>query len=507
MTGTLPSRRWTIFGFILVLCFVTIAYFVAFDNGDLGDSWKTTLHHTFRKTLQRIGNATERFKNHFLSNQTVDHVNRTSENVPTGASSENQVLSALTESQATSASSEDQASSPSRENQASTESSENQASSPSSENQAASVSSENQDTNQKCSPAQHVLFLKTHKAGSSTVSNIFFRYGDAHSLSFVLGSDTLIGWPTRFRLGQAMAFDGTRPNFLASHTRFNKKTMHHLFPKDASKYVTIVRNPVKQFESVFNYMGIGKIYGFGNDPNESLKAFLKKGIEYKDITRTGASRLARNPQSFDLGLDYKFYQDAQAVKDYIEFLDKEFDLVMVSDYFDESAVLLKRLLCWEFEDVLYMKSNERLDKEKAAGFSDDVIENIKRWNKADMLLFDHFNQTFWRKIEMEGESFKEDLATYRRMKAELKSQCFTDEMVTQRMYGSKMAKGFKLRSDLSPDVKAKCERMTRTENNYLAYLRNKRTERLKGIFRAEPNEDDQEKVSWDVASDFKYEPV
>lgn len=283
--------------------------------------------------------------------------------------------------------------------------------------------------------------------------------------------------------------------------------MHHLFPKDASKYVTIVRNPVKQFESVFNYMGIGRIFGFGNDPNESLKAFLKKGIEYKDIKKTSASRLARNPQSFDLGLDYKFYQDAQAVKDYIEFLDKEFDLVMVSDYFDESAVLLKRLLCWEFEDVLYMKSNERLDKEKAAGFSDDVIENIKRWNKADMLLFDHFNQTLWRKIKMEGERFQEDLATYRRMKAELKSQCFTDEMVTQRMYGSKMAKGFKLRSDLSPDVKAKCERMTRTENSYLAYLRNKRTERLKGIFNAEPNEDDQEKVSWDVASDFKYEPV
>ena len=304
-----------------------------------------------------------------------------------------------------------------------------------------------------------------------------------------------------------MAFDGTRPNFLCSHTRFNKKAVNFLFPKDASKYVTIVRNPVHQFESVFNYMGLGRVFGFGNDPHESLKAFLKKGIDFKDITKTSSSRLGRNPISFDLGLDYKFYQDAKAVNDYIEFLDKQFDVVMVADYFDESVVLLKRLLCWELEDVLYMKVNERLDKEKAATLSEDVIENIKRWNKADMLLFDHFNQSLWHKIKMEGEGFYEDLATYRRMKAELKEQCFTNEVTTQRIYGNKMAKGFSLKSNLPADVKVKCERIIRTENNYLAYLRKKRAERLQGIFRAVPNEDDQERVSWDVASDFTYNPV
>ena len=49
--------------------------------------------------------------------------------------------------------------------------------------------------------------------------------------------------------------------------------------------------------------------------------------------------------------------------------------------------------------------------------------------------------------------------------------------------------------------------MTRTENKYLAYLRKKRSERLAGIFSALPNEDAQERVSWDVACAFKYEPV
>ena len=283
--------------------------------------------------------------------------------------------------------------------------------------------------------------------------------------------------------------------------------MNFLFPKETSKYITIIRNPVDQFESVFNYLSFGKVYGFGQDPTESLKRFLKKGIEFKDIYKTRASCLARNPMLFDLGLDYKFYQNTTAIKEYIAFLDKEFDLVMIFDYYDESVVLMKRLLCWEFDDILHIKTNERTDKEKAVDLNDDVKENIKRWNKADMLLYQHFNQTFWRKIAMEGESFYDDLATFRRKKEEMKRLCFTDETSDQIVYARKYAKVTNLKQNLSAETKVKCERMTRFENTYLAYLREKRESKLKGSFRAAPHEDDQEKVSWDVAKDLQYDPV
>ena len=85
---------------------------------------------------------------------------------------------------------------------------------------------------------------------------------------------------------------------------------------------------------------------------------------------------------------------------------------MISDYFDESVVLLKRLLCWEFDDILYHKANKRIDEERAVDLSEDAKENIKRWNKADVFLYQHFNQTFWRKIQLEGEDFYNDLATF-----------------------------------------------------------------------------------------------
>lgn len=211
--------------------------------------------------------------------------------------------------------------------------------------------------------------------------------------------------------------------------------------------------------------------------------------------------------SFDLGLDYRFYQNVTAIKEYIAFLEKEFDLVMISDYFDESVVLMKRLFCWEFDDILYIKANERIDKERAVHLSEDIRENIKRWNKADVFLYQHFNQTFWRKIQMEGEDFYSDLATFRHKKTEMTHLCFTNVTSNQLYFPHKYVKVSHLKQNLSGETKVKCERMTKFELPYIQYLREKQQLKLKGIFRAEPEKDDQRKLSWDVASELRYAPV
>jgi len=188
--------------------------------------------------------------------------------------------------------------------------------------------------------------------------------------------------------------------------------MHHLFPKDTSMYITILRDPVDQFESVFNYMEfIGEVFGLGKDPKKSIKSFLRNGIKFKNITASRSSVLARNPMMFDFGLDYQFYQNLTAVKEYIAFLEKEFDSVKITEYFEESMVLMKCLLCWKFEDFFHIESNARVDKERAE-MSHNLKENIKRWNKADMLLYEHFNRTFWRQINLEREGFYDDLKTF-----------------------------------------------------------------------------------------------
>ena len=284
--------------------------------------------------------------------------------------------------------------------------------------------------------------------------------------------------------------------------------MNHLFPKATAKYVTILRNPVEQYESAFNYMGLGDIYGFGTDPRMALELFLNTGIEFKDVFRTASTRLARNPMSFDLGLAYKFHQNVTAINNYIAFLDKEFDLVMITDYFDESVVLLKRLLSWELDDILYFKSNERQDQEKAVGLTDQVKDKIRRWNAADDLMFRYFNQTFWRKIKKEGKGFYDDLEAFRRKREQVSSSCLTNTTILQRQYSKKYVKAVSLKQNLRTEIREQCERMTRSENSYLAQLRRKRLMRLSRLRAAAANKQKAEElISWDVANDLNYAPV
>jgi len=118
---------------------------------------------------------------------------------------------------------------------------------------------------------------------------------------------------------------------------------------------------------------------------------------------------------------------------------------MITDYFDESVVVLKRLLFWELDDILYFKSNERQDKERAVGLTDQVKDNIKRWNAADELLFQYFNETFWHKIRKEGTGFYDDLAAFRRKKEQVSRLCLTNGTILQRQYSNKYVKAVSLK--------------------------------------------------------------
>ena len=349
------------------------------------------------------------------------------------------------------------------------------------------------------------MFLKTHKTGSSTFVNILFRYGDRRNLTFVLGPDyDHLKWPQRFRISSALAIH-RQPNILCSHTRFNKKPLNWLFPPETSKYVTILRNPVDNFESTFNYYHLGREFGLGIDPVVALEKFLERPSSYyytsgKFVVK---SFFLRNPMMFDLGLSLRCFQNYTAVTDYIKFLNKEFDLVMIMDYFDESLVLLKRLLGWDIEDILYVKVNERLDKEKAFHLSDRVQENIKRWNKADVLLFNYFNATFWRKVEMEGSSFYEDLSAFRKRRLKLEQLCFINYGTeTQLIWGETFAKGYSIRNDLNSNFKYVCHHLIKTEISYLDKLRKKRWDELASEVEEQTKIDDL--ISWDEAKDLQY---
>ena len=53
------------------------------------------------------------------------------------------------------------------------------------------------------------------------------------------------------------------------------------------------------------------------------------------------------------------------VNDAIQSMDQHFTLILLTDYFDESLILMKHLLCWQWDDIVYIKFKMRIEEAKA----------------------------------------------------------------------------------------------------------------------------------------------
>ena len=326
-----------------------------------------------------------------------------------------------------------------------------------------------------CQPVNNILFLKTHKTGSSTMTNILNRYGDYGDLLFALPSNPKkydFQWPQPFRLNM-LSLKGTS-NILCNHARYNKAPMNWLFPKETTRYITMLRDPTKQFESVFNFYGIGRVFRKLSNGAPPLEHFLQNATFYfkKFVKKSKYIHLLKNPALFDLGLDTEHHEDFTVVRNYIRFLQQEFDLVILTEYFDESLVLLKRRFCWKTEDILYFKLNERIDTEKQ-DLSKFTRGQIRKWNSGDVLLYQSFNQTLWNMIEEEGADFFKDLSLFRKAKNIIAQACLQKGDFLTIPFQKKVVRGYAVKANISKTWNETCTKMIMNEVPYMDYLREK----------------------------------
>ncbi|KAI8516681.1 hypothetical protein Bbelb_052620 [Branchiostoma belcheri] len=91
---------------------------------------------------------------------------------------------------------------------------------------------------------------------------------------------------------------------------------------------------------------------------------------------------------------------------FVRTIDEDFDFVMLTEYFDESLVLLKRLMCWTIRDIVYFKStNVRNCPHEEVQLPPDLQQAHKEWSFVDYALYDHFNKSFWRRINSSGNDY------------------------------------------------------------------------------------------------------
>ncbi|XP_070570921.1 galactose-3-O-sulfotransferase 2-like isoform X2 [Ptychodera flava] len=271
-----------------------------------------------------------------------------------------------------------------------------------------------------CQRKNNVMFLKTRNTASDTVSRLFMRFGDINELNVALPVYDDYEF-SHSNLMQSMLFlkpppPGERFNLFFLHTVYNKTLFNEIMEPDI-KYVTIVGQPLSQLHSTLQFFNVNTSLNI-SDTSPLLNTFLTKP------ENIGVQNQFPNLKNFmlsDLGLPKSEQDDMKAVRSYIDDLDRDFDLVMVSEYFDESLVLLKRMLCWSLRDILYIDLDAMKRKIRPVNSATD--EDIHRnFSPADYKLYNYFNKTLWRKVSQEV-NFEKEVEYFREINARFVDFC------------------------------------------------------------------------------------
>ncbi|XP_020602807.1 galactosylceramide sulfotransferase-like [Orbicella faveolata] len=322
-----------------------------------------------------------------------------------------------------------------------------------------------------CHSVENVLFLKTHKTGGSSIANILLRFAKTRDLTVALPRKQIFSfyWPWSFQVNFVGNLPGNKPNILCSHARYNQTTMRLIMPSD-TKFITILRHPVSRFESAFLFEDFPSFLGISGSSNP-LYQFLQQIDKFKPEINTMYT--LRNGMSFDLGLEPEEFDNTEVIKNFITSVEKDFELVLIMEYFDESLILLKQLFCWSLDDIFYLKHNSRLRSLKKHRIPRQFRNTFLEWNKADVLLYQHFNQTFWKKVNSKDENFWSEVKLLKQKSLEMEKECLSPG--EHRDHHKKSVSKLLLNPKVAQNKKQLCRDLVQDEDAYFDYFRGKQT--------------------------------
>ncbi|KAM3610546.1 uncharacterized protein V6R79_005463 [Siganus canaliculatus] len=344
------------------------------------------------------------------------------------------------------------------------------------------TNSSQQTTRSTCSPKVDVMFMKTHKTASSTFLNILFRFGEKHKLKFAFpDSRNDFFYPAFFQRTQVKDYKpGMCFNVICNHMRFNAPEVGKLLPLDTS-YITILRDPAELFESSMHYFHKVVPFTWKIPGDDKLAEFLHNPHLYFDPEGYNSFYL-KNLLFFDFGYDNTLDVDDPQVEKGIKLIDDRFHLVMLVEYFEESLILLKDALCWELDDLLFFKLNAR-EGSKVSKLSPELRAKALEWNAIDWKLYQHFNKTFWKKVNAYGhQRMADDVAELRRRNTKMASVCIEGghavaaasiqetAMKPWQPIGESSIMGYNMKMNVDKAHENVCRKMLMPEIQYLTEL-------------------------------------
>ena len=262
---------------------------------------------------------------------------------------------------------------------------------------------------------RHIGFLKVHKAGSTTLQNIIFRFGLKRNLTFVIPITD-----NYFKLNETLPVKlGNQYDILAVHSIYNKDLYDMVLPPDRIN-IAIVREPLERMISAaYYYRDVFDIAYLTKVPDAN---FIKELIAHHDNYNSNLFSETKNSMGKDFGFDIKTKEtDLYEISKQLSLLNKEFKLVLVMERFTESLVLLKRYLNWKMSDIIFLQTNSH-QHPKVTLTEEDRLKH-RSTCFLDYAIYDFFSKLFDLTVEAEGPLFNEEVQQFETILDETKSFC------------------------------------------------------------------------------------
>lgn len=288
----------------------------------------------------------------------------------------------------------------------------------------------------------NVVFVKVHKAASTTMTNIILRFGVSRRLNIMVPKETHLINETYFTINEKCLVP--RPpgdkyyNIVGNHLLFNEFEIKRFFPPNVTKFIGIIRDPFQQFNSAFSFYAT--IY---KDPRymrviqenqrNPIHGFLKDPERYDNVPAN--ITFTNNRMSVDLGfpVDDNFEKnknDPNKIKEFVKYIDKTFYLMLIVELFDESIILMRRMLKWTTQDILYIRKNTQETNSMTMRIrfaaSQTFLQDAglyQKWARLDYELYNHFHKKLRQMIGKQPSDFRQELMSFRVIKKKVNKFC------------------------------------------------------------------------------------
>ena len=280
-----------------------------------------------------------------------------------------------------------------------------------------------------CKPHMHIFYLKVAKTGSSTLTSIL--NGNALRLNKTLCK---VQNPETLHSKLLNSKDVEEKFKCELHTtpilNYSSEKVHRYMPHDTIS-VGILRFPFDNFRSKY-YFFQKKRHNFSPvDLEGDAIEIILKNSEYDPHSRHfglhGTYRDLQNSMYRYFKLDdMKAMSDAKYFQDSIRTVENEFSLIFINEYYDESLVLFKRMVCWEMKDILYIihKNASYVNKAKSPEEYGTLFDRHKSISSIDYKFYEHFLNIHKRRVQKLGSSFAAEVSAFKRVNTETSTFCW-----------------------------------------------------------------------------------